>query len=63
MTEFIKLDLQAWMRMTYCCDGSTWLDNMGNLCNEHQVGDMEHGSLIQGHYVGALVEVSLMGIQ
>ena len=23
--------LQAWMGMTDCCDGSTWLDYMGNL--------------------------------
>ncbi len=37
---------------------TTW-----QLSHGHQVGDMEHGSLMQGHYAGALVEVSLMGIQ
>ena len=36
---------------------------MGNLSHGHQVRDMEHDSLMQGHYAGALVEVSFMGIQ
>lgn len=49
--------------MINCCDESTWLDYMVNLSHGHQVGDMEHGSLMQGHYAGALVEVSLMDIQ
>ena len=37
---------------------ATWQQSHG-----HQVGDMEHGSLMQGHIVGALVEMSLMDIQ
>lgn len=37
---------------------TTW-----QLSHGHQVGDMEHGSLMQGHCAGALVEMSLMGIQ
>ena len=37
---------------------TTW-----QLSHGHQVGDMEHGIVMQGHYVGELVEVSLMGIQ
>ena len=31
MTEFTRPKLKTWMRMTNCCDGSTWLDYMGNL--------------------------------
>jgi len=32
--------------MTDCCGRSSLLDNMGNLSHRHQVGDMEHGSLL-----------------
>ena len=43
------MDLLGW---------TTW-----KLSHGPQVGDMEHGSLMQGHIVGALVEMSIMGIQ
>ena len=35
----------------------------GKLSHGHQVGDMEHGSLMKGYDARALIEVSLMGIQ
>jgi len=63
VTEFTRPGLQIWLAMNDCCDRSTWLNNMGNLSHRHQVGDIEHGSIMQGHYARELVEVSLIGIQ
>ena len=31
MTEFTRPKIAAWIGMTDCCDGSTWLEYMGNL--------------------------------